>query len=163
MWAYLGIIRVDPPHRIPISLSIVYHESCEVYLWHSILCLDNTQSFLMFQSICVAPSIDCILQHTNVNTSQYQLPYSWDTVNVQSYLCLTWSNLIQEFSMSPPPLRQAFSLTSPYYCLEGLHTSWKQTLCPLNTFGNLLLCMNLKAEWSLSVIILSIVPIPLCT
>ena len=122
MWAYLGIIRVDPPHRIPIGLSIVYHESYEVYLWHSILCLDNTQSFLMFQSICVAPSIDCILQHTNVNTSQYQLPYSWDTVNVQSYLCLTWSNLIQEFSMSPP-LRQAFSLTSPYYCLEGLHTS----------------------------------------
>src|SRR6202048_5118022 len=108
--------------------------------------------------ICAAPSSYCMSQHAMVNTLQYRLSYTWQAIVVQSFKRLTWSNIIHEFSISPPICIFFTSSTPlPGRSTDILKTNTLSFDCP----GNRLPWTNLKAEWSLSAIILSIVPIPL--
>ena len=130
-WVDLGHHPINHPHRIPISLSIISHEPFEVYIWSTILCYDNIQFFLKI--IYATPSSNCMSQHAMDNTLQYRLSYTWQALIIQSFKHFTWSNIIHEFSMFFPRLTS--SSQASYHCLEGLHISWKQTLCPLIALG----------------------------
>ena len=108
--------------------------------------------------VCVAPSSNCMSQHIMVNTLQCQLSYIWQAIVVQPFTHLTRSNIIQEFSMfSPTCIFFTSFIPLPRRSTEILKTNTLSFDYP----GNRLAWTNLKAKWSLNVIILSIVSIPL--
>lgn len=75
----------------------------------------------LHKRVCVVPSLDCMSQHTIVNTLYYLLSYKWSSPsNIWCDQALSTN--------SPCFFRFAYTLQDPHHSLEGSHTFWRQTL-----------------------------------
>ena len=83
--------------------------------------------------------------------------YTWQAVVVHDLTRLTWSNIIREFSMSPPDcirLTRSTSLPGPTSDILKTKTLSMSAPCP----GNIFCCMNFQLLAPCNLVIMSMTP-----
>src|ERR1700738_1472846 len=104
-----------------------------------------------------ATSSDCMSHTAMVMTRQYVESYTWQAIVVHDLTRLTWSNIIHEFSRSPPGcirLTRSTPLPGPTSDILKTKTLSMSAPCP----GNLFCCTNFQLLAPRNLVILSMTP-----
>lgn len=144
-WSGWVTITINPPHSHLIILSIVCHETFEVYMGDIILQYDHVQ--VLQKTVWVLTSFDSISQHAILENLQYFFVINKRRHHSPSVTSLDMVKHYPQVSMSPLHCMH-FTKSTPL--LARSTNIFNTKTLSLDCFGNQLSCTYLNVEQSLA-------------